>query len=300
MGVDFSATAMIGRQALTADLDALRKVFAVLGIKRDAKAFLQQNTFGEAFFAALGAAAIESVDVSPYEGATILHNMNHPVPSELHQRFTVVHDGGTIEHVFNAVQAFKNCMAMVRVGGHFTQVNAANNFAGHGFWQFSPELIFRMFSPANGFQVEAVLMHEVVPGGRWYVVADPDSVRWRVELCNSDPTYILTIARRIASVPIFAEAPYQSDYVSMWDRTLNAQPEPPPVTDEPPTWRHYIPQPVKRSIRAALASLTRPRDGVVRGFRSRAYRRIEEDAVLRGAIQPQQGAAASSAQTTVE
>ena len=98
---------------------------------------------------------VESLDVSTYEKATILHDMNLTVPYELRERFTVVHDGGTIEHVFNVPEAFKNCMEMVRVGGHFTQVNVANNYTGHGFWQFSPELIFRVFSPQNGYRIEA-------------------------------------------------------------------------------------------------------------------------------------------------
>jgi hypothetical protein len=74
--------------------------------------------------------------------------------------FSVVYDGGTIEHVFNAVQAFKNGMEMVRVGGHFIQVNPANNFMGHGFWQFSPELIYRVFSAENGFNIRGVFLHE--------------------------------------------------------------------------------------------------------------------------------------------
>ena len=188
MGVDFGSTAMVGRQSFWPDEAALRRVFSVLGIDRDAADFLRQHEYGEEFFSLLGAHHVDSVDLSPYERATILHDMNLPLPVELRERFTLVYDGGTLEHVFNIPQAFKNCMEMVRVGGHFTQVNVANNFAGHGFWQFSPELIFRMFSEQNGFRLEAVLMHEVTPGGAWYLVSDPDDLRQRVQLCNDQPT----------------------------------------------------------------------------------------------------------------
>ena len=72
-----------------------------------------------------------------------------------------------------------------------------------GVWQFSPELIFRAFSAANGYEIVAVFMHEVIPGGAWYLVNDPDKVRNRVELVNNKPTYIMTIAKRIAEVDIF-------------------------------------------------------------------------------------------------
>jgi hypothetical protein len=69
-------------------------------------------------------------------------------------QFSVVYGAETIEHVFNILQAFKNCMEMVCVSGHF---NVANNYMGHGFWQFGPELIYRIFSRENGFQIKAVL-----------------------------------------------------------------------------------------------------------------------------------------------
>jgi len=285
MGVDFDSTAMIGRQSFSPDLVTLRRVFRVLGVDRDAAEFLG-HAFGEEFFAVLGASRIESLDVSHYENATILHDMNRPIPEELRERFSVVHDGGSIEHVFNVPQAFKNCMEMVRVGGHFTQVNIANNFSGHGFWQFSPELIFRMFTPGNGFELEAVLMHEVAPDGGWYVVSDPDQVHRRVELCNDSPTYILTIARRIGRVPIFAQTPQQSDYVSMWSESLNRNPQPLARVDaNGSTWKRLIPPSVKRAIRSMQGRLSGSHGPAIRrGFDRPGYRRIREDDLLRGTL----------------
>ncbi len=284
MGVDFGSTAMVGRQSFWPDEAALRRVFSVLGIDRDAADFLRQHEYGEEFFSLLGAHHVDSVDVSPYERATILHDMNLPLPIELRERFTLVYDGGTLEHVFNIPQAFKNCMEMVRVGGHFTQVNVANNFAGHGFWQFSPELIFRMFSEQNGFRLEAVLMHEVTPGGAWYLVSDPDDLRQRVQLCNDQPTYILTIAKRFDRAPIFARTPQQSDYVNLWDRSLNDTPQ---VHEA--GWRHYIPPSVKQLLKSLLGRVYhRPRDGcwptLAPGFSPKAYRVISEDDLLRGRL----------------
>jgi hypothetical protein len=288
MNVDFTSVAMIGRQALFPDHRTLGRVFGVLGIDRDARQFLEQHQYAEEFFSLLGAKHIDSVDVSPYQGATILHDMNQPVPPALCERFTLVHDGGTIEHVFNITQALKNCMDMVRVGGHFTQVNIANNWMGHGFWQISPELIFRAFSEENGFQVEAVLMHEVVPGGGWYVVSDPDQIRRRVELCNRQPTYILTIARRIAKAPIFQRPPQQSDYVRMWNPTLEDAQSDPPTSGHAntPTWRRFVPKVVKRVIRNVLRGRPGPPPSWsgIRGFSATSYQRISEDDVLRGRL----------------
>jgi len=279
MNVNFESTATIGRQALWPDYEMLQRVFAIHGIDRDAEAFLEQHQYGEEFLHVLGAKRVDSVDVSSYENATILHDMNLPIPSELKERFTLVHDGGSLEHVFNAPQAFKNCMEMVRVGGHFTQVNIANNFAGHGFWQFSPELIFRLFSTQNGFQLQAVLMHENIPGGAWYVVTDPDRVQRRVELRNSEPTYILTIAKRIARVPIFEKTPQQSDYVALWDgapRQSSATPG--------RSWKRRVPKRVKRVLKSILHYIQPFEAPGIKGFNRPGYRRVSEQELLRGRI----------------
>ncbi len=68
-------------------------------------------------------------------------------------------------------------MEMLKAGGYFIQVSNCNNFMGHGFWQFSPELMYRVFCPANGFQLEAVLVHENTRNGNWYAVTDPGQLK---------------------------------------------------------------------------------------------------------------------------
>ena len=89
------------------------------------------------------------MDFSAYEGAAILHDLNEPVGDELKEKFTFVLDGGTLEHIFNFPVAITGAMEMVAVGGHLAIVTGGNNFFGHGFYQFSPELFFRAFNLEN-------------------------------------------------------------------------------------------------------------------------------------------------------
>src|SRR5438477_418150 len=79
------------------------------------------------------------------------HDMNEPIPDKFKETYTAVLDGGSLEHVFNFPVAIKNCMEMVKVGGHYLAITPANNFFGHGFYQFSPELYFTVLSKENGF-----------------------------------------------------------------------------------------------------------------------------------------------------
>jgi hypothetical protein len=150
------------------------------------------------------------------ENATILHDMNLPLPDAYHDRFSLVMDGGSLEHVFHYTTALKNAMEAVVPGGHFLTVTPSNNLMGHGFYQFSPELFFRALSPVNGFEIHRALVYEQPWKGNWYEVADPQQLRTRVELMNFRPTYLVVCARKIASVPIFAQTPQQSDYTALW------------------------------------------------------------------------------------
>jgi hypothetical protein len=141
--------------------------------------------------------------------------MNRPLPTELKAAYTMVYDGGSLEHVFAFPQAIQNCMEMLSVGGHFLGISPANNYAGHGFYQFSPELYFRIFTRDNGFQLEKLV---VFPrdGRRWYAVSDPAIVGRRVTLTNSQPTLMAVLAKKINAAPAFARLPQQSDYSAKW------------------------------------------------------------------------------------
>lgn len=286
IGVDFGNTLMIGRQGFWPSIAVLDKLFSLSNYDRDVKAFLDESEYSEAFFSFLGANKVQSLDFSPYEGAEIIHDMNLPIPTHLKNKFSVVHDGGSLEHIFNIPQALKNCMEMVKVGGHFTQVTVANNLMGHGFWQISPELNFRALSAANGFQIETLLLHENVPRGGWFDVTDPDALRSRVKLCNSVPTYIMTIAKKVKEVEIFSTVPLQSDYVTVWhsspeekftseNSSLTATPRKNGSTFN---WKQLVPVPVRRAIKFPF----RWRSGA--GFDQPCYRRVSEARLLDGSF----------------
>jgi hypothetical protein len=282
-GVDFSRMAMIGRQWFFPDADALERVLSVLQISADPASLLAEP-YAEGFFELLGARSVDSLDASPYENATIIHDLNHPIPAELRERFRVVYDGGTLEHIFHFPQALKNCMEMVEVGGHFLQMVIANNFMGHGFWQVSPELAFRALSPDNGYRIVAVLLTEVeAGGGAWFAVRDPDEIRNRVELRNHRPTYMAVIAQRTAVTEIFARPPQQSDYAAAWSNLAEgekAAPWRPKIAPRLGGLRRWIPRPLKVAISSARQAVLALHPAF--RFKSAGYRRILEAPFLRG------------------
>ena len=163
---------------------------------------------------AMGATSVDSMDASGYEQASLTHDLNRAIPAEWNESFDLVFDGGTLEHVFDFPTAVKNCMRMVRPGGRFVSVTTPNNWCGHGFYQFSPELFYRVFSAGNGFSMQEMYVAEI--DGTAFAVKDPAAIGARVELCNTRPVYLLVHARRDAVREIFSSVPQQSDYVVDW------------------------------------------------------------------------------------
>lgn len=222
LDVDFSNTGTLGRQSLYVERRDVIALFRKFQLRLDdatVDAMFKWSSsgeesigFAEGFFGALGADNVEAIDASDYEGASLIHDMNRPIPAQHQSRFSVMFDGGTLEHVFNFPVAIENCMRMLRTGGHFISVAPANNYFGHGFYQFSSELFFRVFSEDNGFRVKRVFLSAEKSFGAWYEVPDPEQIRERIALRNQVPTLQLFIAEKISDDAGIHVCPQQSDY----------------------------------------------------------------------------------------
>jgi hypothetical protein len=223
-GASFTRTATIGRQSLTVPVAALAALARRRGIAEPDWSTFAPDGYCEDFFRLfLGTETLVSFDASGYQNATVVHDFNMPVPKAYHQLFEAVFDGGTMEHIFDIKQVLSNYMALPKIGGDVHICTNANNLCGHGFYQFSPEFFYRVFSEANGFRIEQVCMietpfHLVEKSARQRIfeAADPMSVGKRMVIVTDKPVSIYVHARRIAARPLFAESPYQSDYRAEW------------------------------------------------------------------------------------
>jgi SAM-dependent methyltransferase len=230
-GVDYGRVCTLGRQDLLISAERLYKLLSRMGV--DASGFdgefvrgQPRRQYADGIFRLLDASEVVAVDFCDFQGARIVHDLNQPIGPELHEQFDTVFDGGTLEHVFNFPVAIKNVMEMVRVGGRLLIQAPANNFCGHGFYQFSPELFYRVLSAENGYRVSRMVIFEW-DAKDWYEVRDPASLKQRVELVNARYTGLLIEAERIARVPIFQSPPLQSDYAEVLWKERDA--EQPPV-----------------------------------------------------------------------
>jgi hypothetical protein len=165
-----------------------------------------------------GATSVSSVDASDYESPTYVHDLNQPLGGALlGTSFDSVLDFGTLEHVFDVPAALRSITRLCRTGGQIIHVQVANDYCGHGFWQFSPELFFSLYQPKNGFEYPEVFLADQKDSKHWVRCQKPRNGQ-RLEFSgrNVPRSYVLVRTRKLNDVP--ALSVQQSDYEYLWER----------------------------------------------------------------------------------
>jgi hypothetical protein len=206
----FGDTITIGRQGIIVIEPVLKEL---IGTEPSYK----KQAYCEALLTEyFGATRVDSIDKSAYEKATHIHDFNEPLPEDLYQKYDTVLDLGTLEHIYNAPQAFKNCSQFCKRGGQIVHVLPANNFCGHGLWQFSPELFFSLYCQGNGYIDTEVFLADLTNTATWYQVKEPAEGE-RVHVWSSSPLYVLV--RTVLSTTDFSHLDVQQmHYVHEWGK----------------------------------------------------------------------------------
>ena len=163
-----------------------------------------------------GATSVVSIDYSDYENATLIHDLNREIPESLQGRFDTVLDAGTLEHIYQIPQALRNISLFLRPGGQILHALPANNFCGHGFWQFSPELFLSLYSETNGYAETEVFLADLGDIERVYQVRKPSQGK-RVNVLSCRELYVLV--RTVLTKSNFTHHHVQqSDYLHLWEQ----------------------------------------------------------------------------------
>jgi len=157
--------------------------------------------------------SVKSVDNSSFEGADIIHDMNKPIEN-LNEKFDTVIDFGTSEHIFNVVENLSNISKFCKNNGIILHSLPANNNCGHGFWQFSPELFFSLYSENNGFSDTEIFVFNTHNKYEWWKV-EKQKLGERLEISSDAPLYVLV--KTIKKSETQNKDVQQSDYIERWN-----------------------------------------------------------------------------------
>ena len=148
-----------------------KKKLKILGLEKEKPFFEEysERIFTEYF----GANSVDSIDNSEFEGANIIHDMNMSLKI-INKQYDTIIDFGTSEHIFNINQNLINISNLCKSGGRIIHCLPANNQCGHGFWQFSPELFFSLYTELNGYESTSLyLIDEYDDKNYWKIHKNP-------------------------------------------------------------------------------------------------------------------------------
>lgn len=172
--------------------------------------------FCEPLLQGLGFESVDSIDNSDFEGATILHNMNHPIYRD---PYDFILDGGTIEHIFNTPQVCENIINLLNVGGVYLSITPNNNSSGHGIYQFSPEFYLTAFSEEYGMKVLELYLAKVGTGmEEWINVNSYQGGRNMTSFGTNEPVYTIAIVQKVSTKrkSLIHQSPNQYSYELDW------------------------------------------------------------------------------------
>lgn len=169
----------------------------------------------------MGFDEIIRVDYSNYESSDVLMDLNlADTPPELKNRFDVVLDSGTLEHVFDIGAGFRHCARMVRHGGRVIHLTPSSNCVEHGFYSVSPTLFVDFYS-ASGFDIDRVLLCEIpidLPRGVWNVYDYANSPERFISLGQLSGKIWFTYSVATARESVSPKIPQQWIYTQTWSK----------------------------------------------------------------------------------
>jgi hypothetical protein len=184
----------LGRQDKSFSLKDLRNINSSIAGWTEMKAAVTDPT-AETFLNLSGFKVSRAIDASGFEGADIVHGLNCAIPEHLQDVTSFFYDGGTLEHVFDVATSFKNAFDLLSFGGIALFALSANNLCGHRFYQFSPELFFRVLG-ANGFDSIHMYLVTAIRPTKWLKCVDPSRAGRRYQFYGGEPLQLIAIARK--------------------------------------------------------------------------------------------------------
>jgi hypothetical protein len=154
---------------------------------------LEQREYFDQVFAER--ALIESLDNDQTIHPTFCHDLNQPLGESFANRYNLIIDGGTLEHVFNVPVALESIRRSLKLNGVFASIQLLN-LNGHGFWSLTPELLWK-WSAANGFEHQECEIKRI---GKYATPCKVKVNSERLELTSTVPLMMFFKARKVADV----------------------------------------------------------------------------------------------------
>jgi len=171
---------LLARQTVTIPIEQLSKIYkSVRGkelsytendIDRTTRHSAGARFVTDEFFFRILSSKIKSVtrlDVSGYEKASIIADLNHPIPRKLHGKYDFIYDGSVLDNVFNPGQMLINVSNMLRPRGRTCLLNVMSAFPGAMVCP-QPEFFYSFFAVNKYRDVKVYVTQRLEHGDRFF------------------------------------------------------------------------------------------------------------------------------------
>ena len=126
---------LIGRQTVHPIESEVREYLNEFGIPvrnvaterdHDTRAAQTHSITDKSFFALFSEATFGALDVTDYEQADVIHDMNEPIPDDLKGKFDFIYNGSCMDNLFNPAGFMRNCSELLAPGGRVIHVEHAS------------------------------------------------------------------------------------------------------------------------------------------------------------------------------
>ncbi len=118
-------------------------------IETTGKQTIPSDITDQDFFASFCDARFHALDVSNYEGADIIQDLNQPLPKSLYGIADFIFDGSCLDNIFDVGTAMRSLSQLLRPGGRIVLMEHGTAIQG-ALTAFSPEWFFNFFA-ANDY-----------------------------------------------------------------------------------------------------------------------------------------------------
>ena len=175
-------------------------------------------------FKSFGFDEIIRVDYSDYESSEVIFDLNSTeTPYELQNRFDLVLDSGTLEHVFDFAAGLRHCVRMVGSGGRVIHLTPSSNCVEHGFYSVSPTL-YADFYAASGFEINRVWLCEIpidLPRGIWHAYDYANAPERFISLGQLSGKIWFAFSVSTAVQSVTPRIPQQWIYTQTWSKAAS-------------------------------------------------------------------------------
>jgi len=166
---------LVGRSTVTISPDKFSELFKTFGLPppRTLSNKVTRHQGDQYFFDDLAVfeslanksslEAVDVLDVSAYEGANIIHDLNTPAPPHLVGRYDFIYDSSVTDNLFNPAQAILNYSKLLKPRGRYVGINVASFYPG-AMVSCHPEWFFSFFAVNNFVDVKVYLTDQQKAG----------------------------------------------------------------------------------------------------------------------------------------